>query len=182
MSNSTAILQTEKCPTRTLSGAGSTYTSSGRPSNPKTVLLGHFLVWRNGLGNSNCFRRTQRYSKSAAVSAFCSCPALLRQTERRLQTAPRRNIAESCGVAPANVIMRRDFQDVRRYYFVAPRTCRVGIPVTQTDGGRTPSVRTRARNPASAKKHAVPRKHAHRDRAIGPCRPPLPRLAHLREN
>jgi hypothetical protein len=47
----------------------------------------------------------------------------------------RRLIAESCGVAPANVVLHRDAQDVRRYYFVAPRACRIGIPVTRTEDG-----------------------------------------------
>lgn len=45
----------------------------------------------------------------------------------------RRLIAESCGVAPANVVLHRASQDGHRYYFVGPCTCQVGVPVTQTE-------------------------------------------------
>ena len=78
----------------------------------------------------------------------------------------RRLIAESCGVAPANVIMHRDRQDLRRYHFVAPRSCRVGIPVTQTEGGDDRQLFELALEVLLLRKSALFRENMHA--AIGP--------------
>lgn len=45
----------------------------------------------------------------------------------------RLTIAESCMLAPANVLLHRDTQDAYKFYFLAPRSCRVGVQVTQAD-------------------------------------------------
>jgi hypothetical protein len=78
----------------------------------------------------------------------------------------RRLIAESCGVAPANVVLHRDSQDVRRYYFVAPRACRVGIPVTRTEDGGERRLFELALETLLLRKSALFRENLHA--AIGP--------------
>ncbi|NHZ44954.1 hypothetical protein [Massilia aquatica] len=78
----------------------------------------------------------------------------------------RRLIAESCGVASVNVILHRDAQDGRRYYFVAPRTCRVGIPVTRTEDVDQHRVFKLALETLLLRKSALFRENLHA--AIGP--------------
>lgn len=78
----------------------------------------------------------------------------------------RRLIAESCGVAATNVVLHRDAQDVRRYYFVAPGTCRVGIPVTRTEDGRERRLFELALETLLLRKSALFRENLHA--AVGP--------------
>jgi hypothetical protein len=78
----------------------------------------------------------------------------------------RRLIAESCDVAPVNVVLRRDTQEVRKYYFVAPRTCRVGIPVTRTEAGGERRLFELALETLLLRKSALYRENLHA--AIGP--------------
>lgn len=78
----------------------------------------------------------------------------------------RRLIAEACGVACVNVVLHRDTQDVEKYYFVAPRTCQVGIPVTRTEDGDERRLFELVLETLLLRKSALYREHLYA--AIGP--------------